>query len=45
MPFRRDETVVENLKAANMIQQQAVANAPERKAEIKALAERLGLPL
>jgi hypothetical protein len=45
VPFRRDEAVVETLKAARMIQRQAVANDPERKAEIKALAERLGLPI
>ncbi|MCZ6772483.1 MAG: nitroreductase family protein [Proteobacteria bacterium] len=45
VPFRRDEAVVEKLKAANMIQRQAVADDPERKAEIKALAERYGLPI
>ncbi len=45
VPFRRDEAVVEKLKKANMIQPPAKPNDPERKAEIKALAERLGLPL
>ncbi len=45
VPFRRDETVVEKLKTANMIQRPASADSAERKAEIKALAERLGLPL
>ena len=45
VPFERDEAVVDDLKAANMIQRQAVPNDPERKAEIKALAERFGLPL
>ena len=44
-PFKRDATVVERLKAANMIQRQAVPNDPARRAEIKALAERLGLPI
>ena len=45
VPFRRDDAVVDKLKAANMIQRQAVADDPERKAEIKALAKRYGLPL
>jgi len=45
VPFRRDESVVEKLKAANMLQREAVANDPERRAEIKKLAERLGLPI
>jgi nitroreductase len=45
VPFERDEAVVDDLKVANMIQRQAVPNDPERKAEIKALAERFGLPL
>ena len=45
MPFRRDPSVVESLKATKMIQRQAIANDPARRAEIKALAERLGLPL
>lgn len=45
VPFRRDEAVVEKLKAAGMIQPEARPDDPQRKAEIKALAERLGLPL
>ncbi len=44
-PFKRDPAVVEKLKATKMIQRAAVPNDPDRKAEIKALAERLGLPL
>lgn len=44
-PFRRDPAVVEQLKSEKMIQQPAVANNPERIAEIKRLAERLGLPM
>ncbi|MBI4696040.1 MAG: nitroreductase family protein [Gammaproteobacteria bacterium] len=44
-PFKRDPAVVERLKAENMIQRQAVPNDPERRAEIKKLAERLGLPI
>lgn len=44
-PFQRDPAVVEKLKAAKMIQKPAVPNNPERIAEIKALAERLGLPM
>ena len=45
VPFERKEDVVDSLKEANMIQRQAVPNDPERMAEIKALAERFGLPL
>lgn len=41
-PFKRDEKVVEKLKAAKMIQQPAPL--PGRREEIRALAERLGLP-
>ena len=44
-PFRRDSAVVEKLKQAKMIQRPATPNNPERIAEIKALAERLGLPM
>jgi nitroreductase len=45
VPFKRDEAVVEKLKAAKMIQRPAMPNDAARKAEIKALAERLGLPI
>ncbi len=45
VPFKRDEAVVEKLKAAKMIQKPATPNNPERIAEIKKLAERLGLPM
>ncbi len=45
VPFERDDKVVEGLKDANMIQKQAIKDDPERKAEIKKLAERFGLPL
>ena len=45
VPFERDEAVVDSLKAADMIQRQAAPNDPERMAELKALAERFGLPL
>ncbi|MEC9247771.1 MAG: nitroreductase family protein [Pseudomonadota bacterium] len=45
VPFERDEKVVDNLKKDKMIQREAVPDDPERKAEIKALAERFGLPL
>ena len=45
VPFERSDKVVEQLKEANMIQPQAKANDAERKAEIKKLAERFGLPL
>ncbi|HXF51577.1 MAG TPA: hypothetical protein VNM43_07840, partial [Dehalococcoidia bacterium] len=45
VPFKRDPAVVEKLKAAKMIQRPATPNNPERMAEIKRLAERLGLPM
>ena len=45
VPFERDEGVVGLLRELNMIQDEAKPNDPERLAEIKALAERLGLPL
>jgi nitroreductase len=41
-PFKRDEAVVEKLKAAKMIQ--TPAPLPNRREEIRQLAERLGLP-
>ena len=41
-PFRRDEGVVEKLKAAGMITRPAPL--PERRQEIMQLAERLNLP-
>jgi nitroreductase len=41
-PYKRDEAVVEKLKAAKMIQ--TPAPLPGRREEIRALAERLGLP-
>ncbi len=44
-PFKRDQAVVEKLKQQKMIQPPASPNNPERIAEIKALAERLGLPM
>jgi hypothetical protein len=44
-PFPRDEKVVEELKAANMIQEQAKPHDPKRIAEIKALADKYGLPM
>lgn len=44
-PFEEDPAVTERLKAAKMIQQPAVPNDPARKAEIRRLAERFGLPL
>lgn len=44
-PYPRDEKVVEELKAANMIQEQAKANDPKRLEEIKKLAEKYGLPM
>ena len=44
-PFPRDEKVIEELKAARMIQEPAKPNDPKRIAEIKALAEKYGLPL
>lgn len=48
MVMQRDgipEEQLEKLKAANMIQRQSVPNDPQRKAEIKKLAENYGLPL
>ena len=42
-PFQRDAKVVEKLKEAGMIQ--APAPLPGRMEEIRALAERFGLPL
>ena len=45
VPFERSDEVVEQLKKDNMIQKQAVKDDPERKAEIKKLAERFGLPI
>jgi nitroreductase len=42
-PFKRDESVVEKLKSANMITRPAPL--PERKQEIMQLAERLNLPM
>lgn len=44
-PFKRDDKVVEELKAAKMIQEPAKPNDPERIAEIKRLAEKYGLPM
>lgn len=44
-PFRRDPQVVEELKAAKMIQKPATPNNPERIAEIRRLAEKYGLPM
>lgn len=41
-PFKRDENVVEGLKAAGMIQ--APAPLPGRKQELRELAQRFGLP-
>ncbi len=43
--FKRDPKVVEELKAAKMIQEPAKPNDPERLAEIKRLAEKYGLPM
>ena len=45
VPFARDDSVVEKLKAAKMIQKEAIPDDPVRKAEIKALAEKYGWPL
>jgi len=42
-PFKRDESVVEKLKASKMITRPAPI--PERKQEILQLAERLNLPM
>ena len=44
-PFRRDDAVVAELKAANMIQEPAKPNDPKRIEEIKKLAEKYGLPM
>jgi nitroreductase len=44
-PFPRDPKVVEELKAANLIQEPAKPNDPARIAEIKKLAEKYGLPM
>lgn len=44
-PFKRDPKVVEELKAAKMIQRPATPNNPERIAEIRRLAEKYGLPM
>ncbi len=41
-PFRRDETVVKELQAANMLQ--APAPLPGRKEEVRELSRKLGLP-
>jgi hypothetical protein len=45
VPFERDKAVVDKLKEANMIQKQAEPDDEVRRAEIKALAARFGLPL
>ncbi len=44
-PFKRDDNVVEELKAAKMIQAPATPNNPARIEEIKKLAEKYGLPM
>ncbi len=44
-PIEEDPAVTERLKAEGMIQEPAVPNDPARKAEIRRLAERFGLPL
>jgi len=44
-PFSRDPAVVEKLTQAGMIQRPATPNNQERIAEIRRLAERLGLPI
>jgi nitroreductase len=44
-PFKRDEKVVEELKAAKMIQEPAKPHDPKRIEEIKALAQKYGLPM
>lgn len=44
-PFRRDPAVVDELKAAKMIQEPAKPNDPARIAEIRRLAEQYGLPM
>lgn len=45
VPFKRDPAVVDKLKEADMIQAPAEPNDEVRKAEIKALAAKYGLPL
>ena len=44
-PFPRDPALVEKLKQAKMIQRPATSNNQQRMAEIKALAEKYGLPM
>ena len=44
-PFTRDDAVVQELKAAKMIQEPAKPHDPARIAEIKRLAEQYGLPM
>jgi nitroreductase len=44
-PFEEDPAVTERLKAEKMIQEPGVPDDPARKAEIRQLAERFGLPL
>jgi nitroreductase len=44
-PYPRDEKVIEELKSADMIQEQAKPNDPKRIEEIKKLAEKYGLPM
>jgi len=44
-PFARDAKVVDELKAAKMIQEPAKANDPKRIEEIRKLAEKYGLPM
>ena len=44
-PFPRDEKVVAELKAANMIQKPAEPHDPKRIEEIRKLAEKYGLPM
>lgn len=44
-PFEEDPAVTERLKREKMIQEPGVPHDPARKAEIRQLAERFGLPL
>ncbi len=44
-PFKRDPKVVDELKAAKMIQEPAKPNDPARIEEIRKLAEKYGLPM
>ena len=44
-PFVEDAAVTQRLRAEKMIQEPGVPNDPARKAEIRQLAERFGLPL